>query len=262
MKKIYAVTKRYKSGFECFWNYFPSREAMQKMHDEEVADNPHAACQLLVEEIELPSFKGKDLDYNYKDKLETKDGYDIYWILSDCDSREVFADVPVIDFKYDDRPYWAINHSRFVLDITREEARKLLADYVEAKTELKVQEYRKYLETPFAKEWLQKMQYTVKEDEYGHKFVFLAILCGYGKISDESFQKLCEAVCWVNFRDDLSMCMWIGGKVNWTMFYERPDHVNGHETFFCGVVCQDDFSPEDFDRDHSDYSFANAKHHS
>ena len=120
---------------------------------------------------------------------------------------------------------------------------------------------KEYLTRPFVQEWLEKMQYTVKEDEYGHKFVFLAILCGYEKLDNRDFQNICNAVCWENFNSRLCMHMWIGGKVNWTMFYERPDHVNGHETFFCGVVSQDDFSPEDFDKDHSEYSFKNAKAH-
>jgi len=125
----------------------------------------------------------------------------------------------------------------------------------------KMREAKAYLNSPFAKGWLKKMQYTVREDEYGHKFVFLAILCGHGKISNEAFQKLCNAICRVNFGGRLKMTMWIGGKVNWTMFYERPDHVNGHETYFSGIVAQDNFSPEDFDRDHSEYSFPNAKRH-
>ena len=125
----------------------------------------------------------------------------------------------------------------------------------------KIREAKTYLNTPYAKGWLRKMQFTIKEDEYGHKFLFLAILAGYKKMSQQSFQKLCNAICRVYFNDKLRMSMYIGGKVNWTMFYERPDHVDGHETYFSGVVAQDDFSPEDFDRDHSGYSFANAKRH-
>lgn len=115
-----------------------------------------------------------------------------------------------------------------------------------------------YLATPFVKGWLRKMQYTERVDEYGHTFLFIAIKCGYGKISDEVFQRICNAICTAAYEDELRMNMWIGGKVNWTMFYQRPDHVDGHETFFCGVVGKDDFSPEDWDRDHSKYSFENA----
>ena len=124
-----------------------------------------------------------------------------------------------------------------------------------------IREAKTYLNTPYAKEWLRKMQFTTREDEYGHKFLFLAILAGYEKIEQYDFSDLCNALSMVYFGHRLSVGMYIGGKVNWTMFYERPDHVDGHETYFSGVVAQDDFSPEDFDRDHSDYSFANAKHH-
>lgn len=122
----------------------------------------------------------------------------------------------------------------------------------------KVREAKAYLASPFAKSWLKKMQFTTREDEYGHKFLFLAILCGHEKISQASFQKLCNAISWVTYGDGLHVGMHIGGKVNWTMFYQRPAHVNGHETYFCGVVCEDDFSPEAWDKDHSAFSFKNA----
>lgn len=256
---IYAVTKKYKDGFEYFWNYFPTREAMQKMHDEEVADHPGVYYDLVIREVKLPEFKCKEVEKN--DRFYTKDDQNIYWLLPSnlkFEIAKVFAEVAVIDFVYDNRSYWEINHSHFVLDVTTEEARQIIADYVAAEKETKQHQYDKYLNSPFAKSWLRKMQYTERTDEYGHKFLFLAIKCGYGKISDESFQKLCNAICMRAYGNRLRMTMWIGGKVNWTMFYERPDHVNGHETYFCGVVGEDDFSPEDFDRDHSEYSFANA----
>lgn len=115
-------------------------------------------------------------------------------------------------------------------------------------------ESNEFLETDFAKEWLNKMEYTIREDN-GNKYLFLAILVGYEKISNEEFQALCNAICYKEFGEELCMCMWIGGKVNWTMFYRRPDHVNGHETYFCGVVAKDGFSPEDWDKDHSEYIY-------
>ena len=117
-----------------------------------------------------------------------------------------------------------------------------------------LRESNEFLETDFAKEWLEKMQYTIREDN-GNKYLFLAILVGYEKISNEEFQALCNAICYKEFGEELRMCMWIGGKVNWTMFYCRPDHVNGEETYFCGAVAKDNFSPEDWDKDHSDFIF-------
>ena len=112
------------------------------------------------------------------------------------------------------------------------------------------EEAQKFLETKEAKKWLKKMQYTVKVSETGVKYVFLAILCGYEKISDEYFSDLCEAVYKANFDDQFMMSMWIGGRVNWTMFFSQPfTHVNGHETFFCHGVGIDDYSPEDWERD-------------
>lgn len=146
--------------------------------------------------------------------------------------------------------YWALQHK---LNGWNDEFRNIIRKKKE------VLRANKYLNSPFAKRWLKKMQYTIREDEYGHKFLFLAILCGYNKISDESFNKICEAICWKEFEGELKMSMWIGGAVNWTMFYERPHHINGHETFFSGVVCEDDFSPEDFDKDHSEYSFERVR---
>lgn len=114
-----------------------------------------------------------------------------------------------------------------------------------------------FLATPLAQRWLKKMKYTTRKDEYGNEFVFLAIKCGYKKLGKESFQTLCDSLCWRHFGGELRMHMWIGGEVNWTMFYERPDHVNGRETYFCGIVGEDNFSPEDFDRNHEDFSFSN-----
>ena len=260
MKKIYAVSKSYDNGHKYFWNYFPTREAMQKMRDEEVADRP-SSCELLVKEVTLPELKCGDINYASKDKLHTKDDVDLFWLLPSkymFDGQKIFADVPVVDFWYDERGYWAIDHSYFTLDVTTEEAKQMIADYVAAEKEAKQHQYDKYLSSPFARTWLKRMEYTERTDEYGHKFLFLAIKCGYGKISKESFQKLCNAICMRAYGDDLRMTMWIGGKVNWTMFYQRPAHVNGHETYFCGVVGAANFSPEDFDRDHSEFSFANA----
>ena len=112
------------------------------------------------------------------------------------------------------------------------------------------EEAQKFLETKEAKKWLKKMQYTVKVSETGVKYVFLAILCGYEKIDDEFFNDLCTAVYKANFDDAFMMNMWIGGRVNWTMFFSQPfTHVNGHETFFCHGVGIDDYSPEDWERD-------------
>lgn len=243
--KIYAVTKKYDDGFKSFWNYFPTKEAMQKMHDEGVYER--GKCDLLIEEINLSELKCKDVHYTYKDKFRTRDNKSLPYRN---DIQEIFADVPVISFSYDG--------AYFVLDVTREQANRMIADHVAAEKEARRHQYDDYLNSPFAKGWLRKMQYTERTDEYGHKFLFIAIKCGYKKMSDESFQKLCNAICMRAYGNRLRMTMWIGGKVNWTMFYERPDHVNGSETYFCGVVGEDDFSPEDFDKDHSEYSFENA----
>lgn len=252
--KIYAVTQKYNNGREYFWDYFPTKEAMQKMYDEEIADG-YAKRKLLIEEINLPELKCKDVHHYYENKFRTRDNKSLPYR---GDIQKIFADVPVIDFFYEDRGYWAINHSYFVLDVTREQANRMIADHVAAEKEARRHEYDDYLNSPFAKGWLRKMQYTERTDEYGHKFLFIAIKCGYKKMSDESFQKLCNAICMRAYGNRLRMTMWIGGKVNWTMFYERPDHVNGSETFFCGVVGEDDFSPEDFDKNHAEYSFENA----
>ena len=253
MKKIYAVTKVYEDGSKYFWDYFPTKEAVQKMYDGMMADS-RVPIDLIVDELYLP-VKCKDIDCDYDDKFETKDGIPIDIIVDFVsDTRKIFADVPVIDFWYDEREYWDIDHSYFVLDLTAEEA----AAYVAAQKETRKHQYDEYLNSPFAKGWLRKMQYTERTDEYGHKFLFIAIKCGYNKISNKAFNKLCHAICMRTYGENLRMAMYIGGKVNWTMFYERPDHVDGHETYFCGVVGEDDFSPEDFDKDHSKYSFKNA----
>lgn len=112
---------------------------------------------------------------------------------------------------------------------------------------------KKYLNSSFAKGWLRKMQYTVKESETGEKYLFLAILPGYGKLSKTAFTNICKAIYYTNFDDEFCMTMWIGGKVNWTMFYSQPfTHVNGHETYFCGGVAKDSYSPDDWERDMSD----------
>lgn len=172
--------------------------------------------------------------------LIKEDKYNMYkYVIADFDVIEISDEKKIIRIDCDD----------FDVDRTvRKNHYKVLDRHA-------VKEAEKYLASPFAKGWLKKMQYTIKEDEYGHKFLFLAILCGYNKINSLSFQKLCNAICRVNFHDKLRMRMWIGGKVNWTMFYQRPDHVNGQETYFCGVVGKDNYSPDDFDKDHSEYSF-------
>ena len=109
---------------------------------------------------------------------------------------------------------------------------------------------QKYLSSSFAKSWLKKMRYTVKESETGTKYLFLSILPGYNKISNKSFQKLCHSINDANFKSEFSMGVWIGGKVDWTMFYEQPfGHVNGRETYFCGGVAEDNYSPDDWERD-------------
>lgn len=109
---------------------------------------------------------------------------------------------------------------------------------------------QKYLSSPFAKGWLNKMQYTIKESEAGEKYLFLAILAGYKKLSQKSFQRLVEAIYTMNFDDEFCMSVWIGGSVNWTMLYSQPfTHVNGSETYFCHGVAEDDYSPEDWERD-------------
>jgi len=108
----------------------------------------------------------------------------------------------------------------------------------------------KYINSPFAKHWLKEMQYTVKIGDDGTKYLFLAILAGYNRISDSSFSRLCRSIYEVNFNDEFCMSIWIGGRVNWTMLYSQPfTHVNGHETYFCHGVAKDDYSPEDWERD-------------
>lgn len=111
-----------------------------------------------------------------------------------------------------------------------------------------------WLESDFCKEWLEKMKFTTRQDGEC-KYVFLSILSGYKKISDTDFQRLCDALCIREFGLELQMNIWVGGKVDWTMFYYRPDHVNGHETYYCGVVAEDNFSPEDWDNNHDEYWF-------
>ena len=109
---------------------------------------------------------------------------------------------------------------------------------------------QKYLESPFAKQWLKKMKYTVKEDDEGNKYIFLAILVGHNKISKRAFTNLCTSIYEATHKDRFCMNMWIGGTVNWTMLYSQPfGHVNGHETYFCHGVAEDNYSPDDWERD-------------
>ena len=112
------------------------------------------------------------------------------------------------------------------------------------------QKAQKYLESPFARQWLKKMQYTIKQDDEGNKYIFLAILAGHNKISKSAFNNLCEAVYEANHNDRFSMHMWIGGTVDWTMLYSQPfTHVNGCETYFCHGVGRDNYSPDDWEND-------------
>ena len=259
MNKMYAATKRYNNGHEYFFNYFPTVEAAQKMFAglKEDSASRGVNVEMTLEEIPLPA-KLEVFDRGEVGRVYTKDGKSVLSMFADNWKWNVFANANVIDFWYDEREFWAINHSHVVIDVTDDEAKQMIAEYIAAEKEAKRHSYDKYLSSPFAKGWLNKMQYTERVDEYGNKFLFIAIKCGYKKLSDKSFQKLCNAICMRAYGDRLRMTMWIGGKVNWTMFYQRPAHVNGHETYFCGVVGRDDFSPEDFDRDHSEYSFKNA----
>lgn len=259
MKKMYAATERFEDGYETFFNYFPTVGAAQKMFDGEKADcaSRGVNIEMILEEIPLPA-KLEVFDRYEVGSVYTKDDRRLLSLFSDSWKWDVFANANVIDFWYDEREHWDINHSHVVIDVNYDEAKQMINDYLEAEKEAKRHSYDKYLSSPFAKGWLNKMQYTERVDEYGNKFLFIAIKCGYKKLSDKSFQKLCNAICMRAYGDRLRMTMWIGGKVNWTMFYQRPDHVNGHETYFCGVVGQDDFGPEDWDKDHSEYSFKNA----
>jgi len=257
--KMYGATKRFEDGYETFFNYFPTVEAAQKMFDGEKADcaSRGVKIEMILEEIPLPA-KLKTFNESKVGYVYTKDDRVLLSLFSDSWEWDVFSNVNVIDFWYEEREHWDINHSHVVIDISYDEAKQMIDDYLEAEKEAKRRSVDEYLDSPFAKEWLDKMQYTERVDEYGHKFLFLAILCGYEKIEREDFQKLCNAICMRAYGDDLRMTIWIGGKVNWTMFYQRPDHVNGHETYFCGVVAEDNFGPEDWDKDHSEYSFKNA----
>ena len=262
MKKMYEAIRIFPDGYESFYGYFPTVEAGQKMFaGEQEEDFGNAKeCHLVFNEIELP-VKLKAFEHRYEaGSIYTNDGTDVDWLNhTRHNSWCIFEGIDVIDFYYDEREHWDINHNNVVIDVTAEEAKQMVEDYEQAEKEAKRHSVDEYLDSPFAKEWLGKMQYTERVDEFGHKFLFLAILCGYEKLSDDDFQQLCNAICTRAYGDDLRMTMWIGGKVNWTMFYERPDHVNGHETYFCGVVAEDDFGPEDWDKDHSAYSFVNAE---
>lgn len=208
--------------------------------------------------------KVRECNFNICDEIESRDGYRTYRPLGIYrkDLIELFGDVEIVEI-INEGYYGSKSYKQVLIDMSYEEMNDIIMQEFQrrekARVDVEVKKAKEYLANPTNKDWLQKMEYTIKEDEYGHKFVFLAILCGYKKITDDKFQELCNAVCWVNFGAELRMCMWIGGSVNWTMFYESPDHVNGSETYFCGVVARDNFSPEDFDRDHSEYSFNNAK---
>lgn len=111
-----------------------------------------------------------------------------------------------------------------------------------------------WLDSDFCKEWLEKMRFTTRQ-EGDQKYIFLSILPGFQKMDNSDFQRMCDALCLREFGRELRMDMWIGGKVDWTMFYERPNRVNGSETYFCGIVAKDDFSPEDWDKNHDDFWF-------
>lgn len=257
MKSIWKVSV---SGSICtYTNIFPS-EKMAKEYANKKSEY-YNRRDITVEELVLP-VKVKEigeLEYEHQYDLDTKDGSDVYWHMRSKahDNRwDVFAETDILDFKFDNEKI--LPHHVFVIDVTNEEAKQFGNNYLEAKKEERRRSVDKYLNSPFAKGWLNKMRYTERVDKYGNKFLFIAIKCGYEKISQKAFQKLCDAICMRAYGDSLRMTMWIGGKVNWTMFYQRPDHVNGHETYFCGVVGEDDFSPEDWDRDHSEYSFENA----
>lgn len=259
---IYATTNRFSDGHESFYKYFPTKETAKKMWEEELEDGwGRSDKELIYSKIKLPTKLG-NLTGEYHKKVYTKDGAFLSLITPSKftlhEETEMFKNVNVITYVYEERKYYELNHSYYIVDITTEEAKQIIADYIKAKKEEKQRSVENYLNSPFVKGWLNKMQYTERIDEYGHKFLFIAIKCGYNKLSDKSFQKICDAICARTYGDDLRMNMWIGGKVNWTMFYQRPDHVDGHETYFCGVVGKDDFSPEDWDKDHSEYSFKNA----
>lgn len=111
-----------------------------------------------------------------------------------------------------------------------------------------------WLDTDFCKYWLNEMRFTTRKDG-DSKYLFLSIMPGCGKMSDDEFDRMCKALCLREFGENLCARMYLCGKVDWTMFYKRPDHVNGTETYFCGVVWKDDFSPEDWDKNHDEYWF-------
>ena len=100
-------------------------------------------------------------------------------------------------------------------------------------------------------DWFRQMQYTVKTGDDGTQYAFLAILCGKGKVNPAQMTQIAE-VAYKNVCPNGRFCMdmWIGGKVDWTMFYDQPfSHVNGHETYFCHGVAKDNYSPDDWEAD-------------
>ena len=179
-------------------------------------------------------------NYLFGTSIKTNPKYNMY--------KYVIANFDVIEISDEKKMIWIDCDDHYVDRTVRENHLKVLDHRA-------VKEAEKYLASPFAKGWLNKMQYTIKEDEYGHKFLFLAILCGKDKISNKSLQKLCNAICRINFHDKLRMRVWFDEKINWSMFYQRPSHDKSGETYFCGVVGKDNYSPDDFDKDHSEYSF-------
>ena len=100
-------------------------------------------------------------------------------------------------------------------------------------------------------EWLERMQYTVKTGADGTPYIFLAILCGKGKLNSVQMTQIAEYAYERSYPNGrFSMEMWIGGSVDWTMLYNQPfRHVNGRETFFCGGVGKDNYSPDDWEAD-------------
>ena len=101
------------------------------------------------------------------------------------------------------------------------------------------------------KEWLRRMNYTVKVGSDGTPYVFLSILCGKGKVNSVQMTQIAEYAYKQSYPEGrFSLNVWIGGKVDWMMIYDQPfSRVNGKETFSCSGIGMDNYSPDDWEAD-------------
>lgn len=109
---------------------------------------------------------------------------------------------------------------------------------------------RKYLETDYAKKWLEKLNYTTRELEDGTTYHFICVLPEHRPLDEGRITQLCKAVYLTKHDDSFGLSLSDDGVTGWSMLYSQPyGHVNGHETYRCHAIGIDGYSPEDWDED-------------